>query len=434
MGWREKQTRQPIVHYSLYINNMLTLYRTVYTGLPRRMWLLAGVMLINRCGTMVLPYLSLYMTQHLHFSVGEAGVVLAVFGLGSLLGTFLGGQLTDRLGFYSIQLVSLLFGGLMLIGLQFVTSFWGLCATVFVFTTLGDAFRPANSAAIAHYSTPETRTRAYSLNRLAINLGWAVGGGLGGLLASIDYRLLFWVDGLTCLGAAFFLFYALPRPSRVVASHDETEKMAVKSPYRDGLFLVFTGCVLLFTMAFVPFFSFIPLYFKQELGLNEAKIGLLSATNGLLIVAVEMVLVYSLERRFRRKMGISAVGVLITGLSFLALTLTHWPGVALVTILLMTVGEMLAMPFMQTFAANRADDSNRGQYMGLYAMAWALAQVSSPIICSQVVQRAGFTPLWYLLTSMTVVSAAGLFWVNKAVIGPAAHAPPTAARNAESAG
>ena len=394
---------------------MLTLYRTVYMGLPRRMWLLAGVMLINRCGTMVLPYLSLYMTQHLRFSVEEAGVVLAVFGLGSLLGTFLGGQLTDQLGFYSIQLVSLLFGGIMLIGLQFVTSFWGLCATVFVFTTLGDAFRPANSAAIAYYSTPETRTRAYSLNRLAINLGWAVGGGIGGLLASIDYRLLFWVDGLTCLSAAIFLFYALPRPASVVVhpTNNQAEKMAVTSPYRDGLFLVFTGCVLLYTMAFVPFFSFIPLYFKQELGLNEAKIGLLSATNGLLIVAVEMVLVYGLERRFRRRMGISAVGVLVTGLSFLALTLTHWPGVAVVTILMMTMGEMLAMPFMQTFAANRADDSNRGQYMGLYAMAWALAQVSSPLICSQVVQRVGFTPLWWLLTCLTVVSAAGLWGINR---------------------
>lgn len=394
---------------------MLHLYRTVYTGLPRRMWLLAGVMLINRCGTMVLPYLSLYMTQHLHFSVEEAGVVLAVFGLGSVLGTFLGGQFTDRLGFYSIQLFSLLFGGLMLIGLQFVTSFWGLCVTVFVFTTLGDAFRPANAAAIAYYSTPETRTRAYSLNRLAINLGWAVGGGLGGLLASINYRLLFWVDGLTCLFAAFFLLYALPKPASMALSSPDkqAEKAPVKSPYRDGLYLVFVGCVLLFTTAFVPFFSFIPLYFKETLGLNEAMIGLLSALNGLLIVAVEMVLVYSLERRFRRRMGISAVGVLFTGLGFVALTSTHWPSVAVVTILLMTVGEMLAMPFMQTFAANRADDSNRGQYMGLYTMAWALAQVGSPIICSQVVQRVGFTPLWWLLSGITVVSAAGLYWIHR---------------------
>ena len=379
------------------------------------MWLLAGVMLINRCGTMVLPYLSLYMTQHLHFSVEEAGGVLAAFGLGSLLGTFLGGQLTDRLGFYSIQLFSLFFGGLMLIGLQFVTSFLGLCMMVFIFTALGDAFRPANSAAIAYYSTPDTRTRAYSLNRLAVNLGWAVGGGLGGLLASIDYRLLFWVDGLTCLSAAFFLLYALPRPVSVAPHPDAelTARVPSRSPYRDGLYLIFVGSILLYKTAFVPFFSFIPLYFKQELGINEAGIGLLSTMNGLLIVVVEMALVYTLERRFQHRLSISAVGVLVTGLSFLALTPTHWPGVALIAILLMTVGEMLAMPFMQTFAANRADDSNRGQYMGVYTMSWALAQVCSPIMCSQVVERVGFAPLWWLLTALTVVSALGLFWVNR---------------------
>ncbi|MBO0929772.1 MDR family MFS transporter [Fibrella aquatilis] len=395
---------------------MLTLYRTVYTGLPRRMWLLAGVMLINRCGTMVLPYLSLYMTQHLHFSVEEAGAVLAAFGLGSLLGTFLGGQLTDRLGFYAIQLYSLLFGGLMLIGLQFVQSFWGLCAMVFVFTALGDAFRPANSAAIAYYSTPDTRTRAYSLNRLAVNLGWAVGGGLGGLLASVDYRLLFWVDGLTCLAAAFFLLYALPRPVRATPADADTaltDQVATRSPYHDGLYLIFVGCCLLYKTAFVPFFSFIPLYFKEELGIDEAGIGLLSTMNGLLIVVVEMALVYTLERRFQRRLGISAVGVLVTGLSFLALALTQWAGVALITILLMTVGEMLAMPFMQTFTANRANDRNRGQYIGLYTMSWALAQVCSPLMCSQVVERVGFTPLWWLLASLAVLSAVGLFWVNK---------------------
>ena len=393
---------------------MFNLYRTVYIGLPRRMWLLAGVMLINRCGTMVLPYLSLYMTQHLQFTVGQTGFVLAAYGLGSLLGTFLGGHLTDRLGFYRVQLYSLIFGGLMLLVLQLVTTFVGLCVTSFIFTLFGDAFRPANSAAIAHYSTPETRTRAYSLNRLAINLGWAVGGGLGGLLASINYSLLFWVDGLTCLCAALTLFLALPRPASVdpAIDVDGTTQVRTQSPYRDGLYLVFIGCVLLYTMAFVPFFSFIPLYFKENLGLNEAKIGLLSALNGLLIVAIEMVLVYTLERRFRHRLGISAAGVLLTGVGFLALVQTQWAGVALITILLMTVGEILAMPFMQTFAANRATDSNRGQYMGLYAMGWALAQVSSPIINAAVVEHYGFTRLWWLLLGFTLVSGMGLFWIN----------------------
>jgi predicted MFS family arabinose efflux permease len=392
------------------------LYRNAYTGLSRPVWLLAVAMLINRSGTMVLPYLSLYMTQRLHFSVGQAGVVLAVFGAGALLGTFLGGQLTDRIGFYWIQVGSLLFGGLMLLALQFVTRFEWLCVVVFLFTTIGDSFRPANNAALAHYSTPDTRTRAYSLNRLAINLGWAFGGGIGGVLAGIDYRLLFWADGLTCIGAALYLRYALPRPIRTqptsATGSGGHPPAQVRSPWRDGLFLAFIACVVTYTTAFVQFFGMLPVYFKKELGLREAEIGLLNAFNGLFIVLVEMAFVYWLEQRVRRRLRISVVGVLLTAVAWLAL-LNPWPGMAWVAVILLTIGEILAMPFMLAFASNRATNQNRGQYMGLYSMGWALAQVGSPALASQLADRFGFDTLWLVMAGLCVASAVGLAWVKE---------------------
>jgi MFS family permease len=138
-------------------------------------------------------------------------------------------------------------------------------------------------------------------------------------------------------------------------------------------------------------------------------------TNGLLIVAVEMALIYSLERRIQQRLLISVVGVLLTGVSLFVLTLTSWTGIAWITIVLITVGEMLAMPFLLTFAANRADERTRGQYLGLYSMGWALSQVSSPLIGSQVAERYGYQPLWLLMLGFTIVSAMGLLWVNRRV-------------------
>lgn len=99
------------------LQRTLHLYRRAYKGLSPSVWLLAGVMLINRCGTMVLPFMTLYLTQHLHYSVQDAGIVMAIYGLGAFVGTFLGGRLTDRFGFYYVQLFSLLFGGMALLGL-----------------------------------------------------------------------------------------------------------------------------------------------------------------------------------------------------------------------------------------------------------------------------------------------------------------------------
>ncbi len=375
-------------------------------------------MLINRCGTMVLPYLTLYMTQQLHFTVQQAGIVMALFGAGAVFGAYMGGRLTDRFGFAPVQLYSLFFGGFFLLGLQFVSSFAGMCVATFCFTLLGDTFRPANSSAIAHYSTEATRTRAYSLNRLAINLGWAVGGGLGGYLASINYSLLFWVDGLTCIAAAIVLMITLPIPTPTPTPsapnpHPLASIPPLQSPYTDWFFVRFMGLTLLFVCSFVLMFSLLPLYFKQVLHLTEANIGLLMSLNGLIIVFIEMALVFAIEQRWpqsKHKFVIIGTGVLLTGLAYTVLPISQWPGWALITILLMTAGEILAMPFMQSMAVTRSNEQNRGQYMAFYSMAWAFSQLISPFVGTQIVGASGFNALWWVAAGACGVSATG-FWL-----------------------
>ncbi|QJW88763.1 MFS transporter [Spirosoma taeanense] len=406
------------------LQRTLRLYKNAYQGLSPSVWLLAGVMLINRCGTMVLPFLTLYLTQHLHYSVQDAGIVMAVYGMGAFVGTFLGGRLTDRFGFYYVQLLSLLFSGAFLLFLQFVTGFYALCGSVFVFTLLGDAFRPANQAAIAYYSEPETRTRAFSLNRLAINLGWAVGGGLGGWLAGVNYSLLFWADGLTCLAAGLVLWLFLPTPERSVISEQRIEtnqpnsSTGVPSPYRDTLFLAFVLCSALYLTVFMQLFSIVPLFFKEVLLMPEGTIGLLMALNGLLIVMVEMALVYRLEQQHRSKVGLIGIGVVLTAVSYVTLTLTDWPvlpkaGIALAFILFVTVSEMLAIPFIQSFTVDRSSPATRGQYLALYAMGGALAQTAAPAFGSQMVAHFGFSVHWLVAAGLSLVSAGGFWWLNR---------------------
>lgn len=404
----------------------IRLYQQAYRGLSPSIWLLAGVMLINRCGTMVLPFMMLYLTQHLHYSVPEAGMVMMVYGAGAFVGTFLGGRLTDRFGFYYIQLVSLLFGGLALLGLQFVTNFYGLCSSVFVFTLLGDSFRPANQAAIAHYATPETRTRGFSLNRLAINLGWAVGGGLGGWLANIDYRLLFWTDGLTCLAAGIVLGICLPVPPAqslktaltTAGNPVATEEASPQSPYGDKLFIGFVACSTLFFIAFMQLFSTVPLYFKEVLGLSERQIGGFMALNGILIVLVEMALVYSLEQQKKPKIKLIIWGVCLLALSYCTLTLRVGAPlsgfhIALLFLLVNTFSEMLSIPFLQSFTVERAPTATRGQYLALYSMGSALAQTSAPAFGSLMITYVGFSAHWLTLAGIGILAATGLWFIQK---------------------
>src|ERR1700726_2729585 len=192
------------------LGKTISLYRKAYSGLTPSTWLLSLVMLVNRSGTMVIPFMTIYLIQpSMGYSIGKAGAVMGIFGLGAVCGGFMGGRLTDKFGFYRVQLFTLSGGGLLFFLLGQMKSFPLICGVTFALSLVNEAFRPANSTAIAHFSREENRTRSYSLNRLAINLGWAVGGAMGGILASINYHLLFWVDGATNIAAAILLRYLL---------------------------------------------------------------------------------------------------------------------------------------------------------------------------------------------------------------------------------
>src|ERR1700761_9309047 len=201
----------------------LSLYQNAYSGLSRNTWLLSIVLLVNRSGTMVIPFMTIYLTRPaMGYSIGQAGAVVGIFGLGAVAGGWLGGRLTDRIGFHRVQLFTLAGGGLLFMLLGQLKSYPLICCCTFVLSLVNEAFRPANSTAIAAYSKEENRTRSYSLNRLAINLGWAMGGAIGGILASINYHLLFWVDGITNLVAMLLLNYFL---SPAAAEKIQTEEM-----------------------------------------------------------------------------------------------------------------------------------------------------------------------------------------------------------------
>jgi len=372
------------------------LYKKAYTGLSRNTWYLSLVMLINRSGTMVVPFMTMYCTLQLGFTIVQAGFIMALFGAGAITGALIGGRITDRWGFYRLQVASLLLGGSMFIVMGYLKTYLSLCIGAFILSVFNESFRPANSAAIASYSLPENRTRSYSLNRLAINLGWAVGGTLGGIFASINYHLLFWVDGVTNIFAAFLLLRLLPPVKKTSVVQQQVQTPGDQSAYRDKLYLLFILLTIVFASCFFQLFSIQPLYFKQYWHLNERVIGLLMALNGVIIVVIEMVMVYKLEGT-RPLMSFISTGVLLVGIGYILTNLlpAHIM-VAFMIIAIITIGEILSMPFMNSFWISRTNELNRGQYAAIYTVAWSAAQIVAPSIGSAIVENYGFTTLWWL--------------------------------------
>ncbi len=381
-------------------------YRNAYAGLSKETWLLSLVMLINRSGTMVVPFMTLYLTSpSMGYSISQAGLVFGLFGAGAFSGAWLGGRMTDRIGFYPVQLITLFGGGVLFIVLGQMKSYPLICTFTFAVSFVNEAFRPANSTAVAFYSKKENLTRSYALNRLAINIGWAAGSLLGGIIAKFNYELLFWVDGFTNISAAILLWFSLkPTNYKPVHSKDQPRNK-VPAAHRDKTYLLFVVATLLFAACFFQLFTNMPVFFKKELGFSEPYIGLLMAVNGVIIALVEMVLVYKMEGRQSNAVLI-AVGVALVGISFMMLNVPGMGAVlAFVMIVTVTFGEIFSMPFMNTYWISRTQPGNRGQYAALYTMAWSAAQCLGPLLGAQLVDKTGFTVLWWVVGGTALFAA-----------------------------
>ncbi len=394
-------------------------WRNAFSGIPTAIWLLSLVSLVNRCGSMAVVFLSLYLTSRLGYGVEQAGYVLGCYGLGALLGTWLGGRLTDRFGYFSVMVWSLVLSGLVLIGLVWLTDFVVVCLAVFMLSLVSDGFRPANSVAIVRHSRPEVRTRSVSLYRMSINLGWAVAPALGGLLVSFGWAWLFWVDGLTCFLAAGLLVWLFsPKAARGFAEVDEATAdpqytkapKAAASPYHDKPYLAFTLFTLLNALVFMQFVWTVPLFFKMAYHWDERTIGLITALNGLFVFAVEMPMIYSIEGRLSRLQFVRR-GLLLYAAAFATLLLPLNPlWIAVFFILALSFGEMLVMPFSTNFAFAYAAKGNAGSYMALYSISYSIANIVAPLFGTQVIARWGYFSLWTLVCALALLSLAG-FWL-----------------------
>ena len=388
----------------------LRAYLSSFHGLSRDIWMLALITLINRSGSMVMPFLSVYMTNKLGFGLQEAGWVLAAFGFGSLLGAFFGGKITDKIGYFPVMFFSLFLGGCMFIGLMWIRELWEMIIYIFLLSAVYDLFRPANLVSISAYSKSENRTRSMTLVRLAINLGFSVGPAMGGVLAfQVGYTSLFIADGLTCIAAALTLLVFL-RPR--AAAREPTNRGVTKAgfaPWQSKVFLRFIFFVMMNAIVFMQLFGTLPVYFKQQMHFTERTIGMLMALNGLLVVVFEMPLIYATEKK-RPGLKMIAAGAMLMALAYPVLVfIGDSTYSALFCILLISAGEMLSFPFSNTFALEQAPAGRSGDYMGWYSMGFSLGFILAPLIGLGLAGILGFHGLWLLIGLLGLLTALG-FW------------------------
>lgn len=392
--------------------------------LPPLFWVFWWGSIVNRLGTLVVPYLTFYLTRERGLTPTEAGMIVALYGLGAALAGVVGGQLADRWGRRPTALLGLVGGAVLVLALSAARSVPAVAVGVFALGAVAEMFRPAVNAAIADIVPAEDRARAFGLQYWAVNLGFAIAAISGGFLARLGYEVLFAVDAATTLLYAVLIFRRVPETRPAVAeARAESGEPAPGGVLSDRVFLVFL--LLSFSVGFLFMQSGATMASDMGArGYDESGYGLVMAINGLLIVGLQpsmTALVTALRpapdgsnaARFdpSRVMSLSAV---LVGGGFGLYVFGTVAGYG-VGIVVWTLGEIIMAPVNAGVVAAIAPVAHRGRYQGAWNMSHGVASCLGPLIGTWLLSDLGAGPLWIGCAALGAAASVGYLGLEPAL-------------------
>jgi MFS family permease len=361
-------------------------------GLPRPFWYLWTNTLINRLGSFAIIVLAIYLTQGRGFSESFAGLVIGLWGAGAAVGTLIGGVLADRWGRKPTALTALYGAAGVMLLVGFATGRLEIAIAVTVLGMVNEAARPALSALMIDIVGERDRVRAFSLNYWVINVGFAVAATLAGVLAGVDFRLLFAINAAAIVIGATIVAIGVTEPRRAPRpAATVTAGPGLRAVFTDRVYMSFTAVNVLLAIVFMQHISTLPMAMGHD-GLPPATFGSVIALNGVLIVAGQLFIPRLL--RGRRPSTTMAVAAVIVGVGF---GLTAFADAAWfygLTVLVWTIGEMLNSPSNSATNADLSPAHLRGRYQGVFSLSWSVASFVAPLLGAAVLQYAGSTVLW----------------------------------------
>lgn len=394
-----------------------------YLQLPTLVKILCFGTLINRAGSIVIVFMTVYLSETLGYGVPFATVCVGMLGLGAMMGSILGGQLADQMGRRFVMLLALFGGSAIVLLLGQLRNPWMVLATIGLFGVVVDMYRPAATAMMADVVPVARRAHAFALMYISINLGFAVAPVAGGFLAEYSFGLLFFVDAVTMsaygLIVMVFVSETLPQSNRSLAGaetqhqalsdsadhpsdalHDSDSGdsvadvplgQAIRTMLTDKPFMLFCIAGFLTSCVFMQCLSTLPVYIR-EAGFNHVQFGVLMSLNGILIVLLQLPTTHWTKRFNSMSVMIAgtlfvAVGFGITGLGnrfwFLGLTIVLW-----------TIGEILKAPYQQSIVTALAPTALRARYVGMQGVCFGLSVTIGAPIGGLVLTQFGPSALW----------------------------------------
>lgn len=380
--------------------------------MPRAFWFLFVGTLVNRIGAFVVPFLALYLTNERHVGIADAGMIMAVFGIGAFAAGPVGGALADRVGRrFTIGLATTL-GAVAMLILGLARSPTELTVGALVLGFFGEMYRPAANAMIADLVPAPDRVRAYGLVYWAANVGFSIASVLAGLLAGKSFTLLFVADAATTalFGAFVVATVKETRAPSPPAAAKSSAQPSLWAPYRDGGFLLFCGLTALVALVYGQVQVALPIDMRAH-GISPRTYGMLLAINGVLVVVGQpfaLALVTHLPRYAALAAAtlVVAIGFGMTGLAAGSVALYA------ASIGIWSAGEIAMAPIKPSVIADLAPAELRGSYQGAFQMAYGSASFLGPALGSLVLGSYGSTALWRACAIAGCIAALGFAGIH----------------------
>lgn len=375
------------------MENIRSRFAALTGDLPSTYWLLWLGSLVNRFGSFVIPFLTLYLTSQRGVSVSQAGLIVSLYGAGSFTAQLIGGELTDRLGRRPVMLMSLFIAPMVMIvlGLTRVLSLIAACTMILGF--FGDLYRPALNAAVADLVPPSARVRAFGYQNWAINMGFSLAPILAGFMAHYNYMLLFIGDALTTLIFGLIVLARVPetRPTQAAHSAHIPFHERVRQIRRESLLLTFSVLALFVGMIYMQSYVTLPIDMKVH-NLTSSDYGLAIAVNAVLIVLIS-IQVSNAAANWHR-FGAMAAAVIFLGTGFGLNAFAHSLPFYIFNVVVWTFGEIIASAVAPALIADLSPVELRGLFQGIFGSAWGLAFFVGPLAGGWIYENLGDDALW----------------------------------------
>ncbi|MFN2274217.1 MAG: MDR family MFS transporter, partial [Anaerolineales bacterium] len=372
--------------------------RAQFDEYPRHFWMLMLASFIDRMGGFMLyPFFTLYITRHFGVGMTTVGLIFGTFSLTGILGSTVGGALTDRFGRKPMLIYGLVISALSSIWLGVVNDLALFFAGAVFVGLFSNAGGPAQQAMVADLLPDSQRAQGFAIWRVIVNVSAAVGPAIGGFIATRSFLALFIADAILSTIVAVMVFFLLPE-TRVRLHREKQETMTQSFQgygrvVADRVFMFFWVASVFTWLVYMQMNSTLSVYLRDFHGVNEQMYGYIISLNAVMVVVLQ----FWITRRTNRfsPYVVMAWGTLFYAVGFSMYGFVSSYAMFLLAMAIITIGEMLGAPVGQAIVANLAPEDMRGRYMAFYGFSFAIPGVFGTLLAGAVMDYLNPNWVWY---------------------------------------